>query len=98
RASPLRRRAACLRRLLLALHSPAVELVARRKVLQFHAELRVLLVQDRLYLVQRLAAEVLGLEHLLLGLLDELADVLDVGVLEAVRRADRALAVVRRRG
>ena len=54
------------------------------------------LVQDLLDLVERLAAEVLGLEHLLLGPLHQLADVLDVGVLQAVRRAHRELELVDR--
>ena len=47
-------------------------------------------------LVQRLAAEVLRLEHLGLGLLHQLADVADVRVLEAVGRAHRELELVDR--
>ena len=40
--------------------------------------------QNVLDLVERLATKVLGLEHLALGLLHQVADRLDVGVLEAV--------------
>src|SRR5213593_696177 len=58
-------------RLLLALQPPAIELVARREALELHAERQPHVVEDLLDLVQRLAAEVLGLEHLLLAPLDE---------------------------
>src|SRR5438552_3220481 len=85
-----------LRRLLLVLQAAAVELLARREVLEPHAEREPHLVEELLDLVQRLAAEVLGLEHLLLALLHQLADVLDVRVLEAVGRAHRELEVVDR--
>ena len=45
-------------------------------------------------LVQRLAAEVRRAEHLGLGLLDQVADIDDVVVLQAVGRADRQLELV----
>jgi hypothetical protein len=45
-------------------------------------------------LVQRLAAEVRGAEHLRFGLLDEVADVDDVVVLQAVGRTDRQFQLV----
>src|SRR5207244_1011185 len=70
--------------LLLALQPPAVELVARREVFELETERESHLVENLLDLVQGLAAEVLRLEHLLLGLLHQLPDVLDVGVLETV--------------
>src|SRR5438552_2886798 len=70
--------------LLLALAPPPIELVAPREAVQLHAQREAHVVQDLLDLVQRLAPEVLRLEHLLLAPLHELADVLDVGVLETV--------------
>src|SRR5262245_43497841 len=82
--------------LLLPLHPAPVELLARREILEPHPEREPHLVQELLDLVQRLPAEVLRLQHLLLGLLHELADVLDVGILQAVGRADRELEVVDR--
>src|SRR5262245_37923765 len=45
--------------------------------------------QQLLQLLERLLAEVLDLEDLVLRLRDEIADRLDAGVLEAVRRAHR---------
>ena len=50
--------------------------------------------QNLLDLVQRLAAEVRRAQHLGLGLLNEVADVDDVVVLQAVRRAHRQLELV----
>ena len=47
--------------------------------------------ENFLDLVQRLAAEVLGAEHLGFGLLHQVADGLDVGVLEAVVGTDAQL-------
>ena len=47
--------------------------------------------QDLLDLVEALAAEVLGLEHLAFGLLHQLANRADVRVLEAVVRPDGQL-------
>src|SRR5262249_51370995 len=82
--------------LTLARQATAVELVAAREVLRPHAESEPHLVQDLLDLVQRLATEVLGLEHLLLGLLDELAEITDVGVLEAVRGAHAEFQILDR--
>src|SRR5436190_14857877 len=67
-----------------------------RPVLQLHAERETHLRQDFLDLLQGLPAEVLGLQHLGLGLLHQVADGLDVGVLQAVGRADRQLQLVDR--
>src|SRR5581483_9698831 len=50
--------------------------------------------QDLLDLVQRLAAEVLGLQHLVLSLLDEFADGLDIGVIQAVVAAHGELKLL----
>src|SRR5438067_9581477 len=83
-------------RLFLALRAAPVELLPGREVLELHAERQPHLVEELLDLVERLAAEVLRLEHFLLALLHELADVLDVGVLQAVGRADRQFEVVDR--
>src|SRR3989441_226203 len=66
----------------------------RRPGVELHAEGGAHPAQDLLDLVQRLAAEVLGLEHLGLGLLHELPDGPDVGVLEAVVGADGKLHLV----
>src|SRR5450432_1027026 len=67
-----------------------------RPALELHAQRETHLGEDLLDLLQRLAAEVLRLEHLGLGLLHELADVANVGVLEAVRRAHRQLELIDR--
>src|SRR3954470_22043163 len=66
---------------------PAVDLHAQRKP---HAP------EDLFDLLERLAAEVLGLQHVLLDALHQLADERDVGVLQAVGRADRELQLVDR--
>ena len=60
-------------------------------LVDLHAEGQAHLREDLFDLVQGLAAEVLGLQHLGFGLLDELADGGDVGVLEAVVAADGEL-------
>src|SRR5215210_3189338 len=60
----------------------------------FHAERKTQLVQDLLDLLQRLLAEVLRLQHVLLGPPDEVAQGVDVGVLERVGRADREVELV----
>jgi hypothetical protein len=59
----------------------------RHETIELHAQAQAHLTKDVLDLVERLAAEVLGLEHLGFGLLNKLVDVLDVGVLKAVGRA-----------
>ena len=59
-----------------------------------HAEGQAHLRKDLLDLLERLAAEVLRLQHLGLGLLHQIADVDDVVVLQAVRRADRQFQFV----
>src|SRR4030065_454869 len=66
----------------------------RRPAVELHSEREPHRRQDLLDLVERLAAEVLGLEHLDLGLLDELADGADVRGLEAVVGAHRQLHLV----
>ncbi len=70
--------------------------VVRRPVRHFHAEVQTHAGQHLLDLVQRLAAEIRGAEHLRLGLLDEVADIDDVVVLQAVGRAHRKLEFVDR--
>src|SRR5438067_7980875 len=67
-----------------------------RPVLQLHAQAEPHLGEDFLDLLQRLAAEVLGLQHLRLRLLHQVADGLDVGVLQAIRRTHRQLQLVDR--
>src|SRR6185503_15876835 len=52
--------------------------------------------EDLFDLLERLAAEVLRLEHVLLRPLNELTDEGDVRVLEAVRRTNRELELVDR--
>src|SRR5581483_6984270 len=59
--------------------------------IRLHAELQAHAMQDFLDFVERLAAEVLGPQHVLLGLLHQFADGLDSGVLKAVIRADGKL-------
>src|SRR6185437_5588427 len=61
-----------------------------------HPQRQAHLRQDLLDLVERLAAEVLRLQHLVLALLDELADGLDIGVLQAVVRAHAQLQLLDR--
>ena len=68
--------------------------VLGRPALDVHAEVQAHGRQHFLDLVQRLAAEVRGAQHLALGLLNEVADIDDVVVLQAVRRADRKLELV----
>src|SRR6185503_12057675 len=61
------------------------------RLIDAHAEAQPHRVQDFLDLVQALAPEVLGLEHLGFGLVHQLANRADVRVLEAVVRPDREL-------
>src|SRR5208337_1481758 len=68
--------------------------VLRRPAGDFHAEVQAHLRQHFLDLVERLAAEVRRAQHLALGLLDEVADVGDVVVLEAVGGTDGQLELV----
>src|SRR3954470_3705990 len=58
----------------------------RAGLVDAHAEAQAHRVQDLLDFVQALAAEVLGLEHLGLGLLHQLANRPDIRVLQAVVR------------
>src|SRR5205814_1176886 len=67
-----------------------------RPVVELHAQGEPHLRQDLLDLLQRLAAEVLGLEHAGFRLLHQVADGLDVGVLQAVGGAQRSLELVDR--
>src|SRR5215470_20328106 len=60
-------------------------------LVEFHAKAQSHRREDFLYFVQRLAAEILGLEHLRLGLLDQFPDSADVGILQAVIGADGKL-------
>jgi len=60
----------------------------------FHAEMEPHLGKHFLDLVQRLAAEIRGSKHFAFGLLNEVADVNDVIVLEAVRGAHREFKFV----
>src|SRR6266566_9234472 len=68
--------------------------VLRRPPRHFHAEMQPHLGQHFLDLVERLAAEVRRAQHLGLGLLNEIADVDDVVVLETVGRAHAELELV----
>src|SRR5580698_4124282 len=65
-------------------------------LIDLHAKRETHLSKDFLDLVEALAAEVLGLEHLGFGLLDQLADGRDVGVLEAVVAAHGELELLNR--
>src|SRR6267378_1470793 len=56
-------------------------------LVELHAQTEAHLHQYILDLVERLPTEVLGLQHFVFALLDEFADGLDVGVLQAVVRA-----------
>src|SRR5690606_6376119 len=68
--------------------------VFRRPARHFHAEVETHRSQHFLDFVQRLAAEVRRAEHFRLRLLDQVADVDDVVVLQAVRRTDRQFEFV----
>src|SRR5262245_15102558 len=61
---------------------------------QAHAQVQAHLAEDRLDLVERLLAEVLGLEQLRLAALDEIGDGPDVGGLQTVRGAHGQLELV----
>src|SRR5690348_6002806 len=60
-------------------------------LIELHAQRKPHLDENVLDLVKRLAAEVFGLEHFVFALLHELANGLDIRVLEAVVGADRKL-------
>src|SRR4029453_265790 len=80
------------RALLPVLPSPVSLLLRRcRRLIDPHAEAQPHRVQDFLDLVQALPAEVLGLQHLALGLLNQLTNRPDVRVLQAVVGPDREL-------
>src|SRR5918994_3713906 len=68
--------------------------VLRRPARHVHAEVQAHGGENFLDLVERLSAEVRGAEHFRLGLLDEVADIDDVVVLQAVRRTNRELELV----
>src|SRR5688572_11086168 len=65
-----------------------------RWLIKAHPEAETHAVQDLLDLVERLAAEVLRLEHLGFGLLHQLANSPDVRVLQAVVRPHRQLQLL----
>src|SRR5438105_9546941 len=65
-----------------------------RPVLQLHAQGETHFGEYLLDFLQGFPAEVLGLEHLGFGLLHQVTDGLDVGVLQAVGGADRELELV----
>src|SRR5690606_15715708 len=62
--------------------------ILRRPVRDFHTQMKAHLREHFLDLVQRLAAEVRSAEHLALRLLNEVADINDIVVLEAVGGTD----------
>src|SRR2546423_11910337 len=68
----------------------------RRPVLELHAESQPARGQNFLDLVQRFPAQIGRLEKLGLGALDQVADVVDVFRLKAIRRAYRELEIVHR--
>src|ERR1700730_16219118 len=70
--------------------------IRRGPVLQLHPQRQSARGQHFLDLVERLAAEIGGLEQLRLGALDQVADVIDVLRLETIGRAHRELEVVDR--
>src|SRR5580658_2228070 len=65
-----------------------------RPVVDLHSEREPHVRKDFLDLFEALAAEVLGLQHVLLGALNQLADEGDVGVLQAVGGSNRELELV----
>src|SRR5690606_37144335 len=67
-----------------------------RPVLEHHAEGQAARGKDFLDFVERLATQVGGLEQLVLGALDQVADVVDVFGLQAVGRTHGQLEVVDR--
>src|SRR6185436_19910936 len=74
------------------LRLPALEEL--RPVVDLHPERETHVGEDLLDLLEGLATEVLGLEHVLLAALHQLADERDVRVLQAVRRADGELELL----
>src|SRR5580693_4754312 len=74
--------------------APFTLLVLRRGLVQPHAQAEAHGCQDLLDLVERLAAEVLGLEHLPFSLLHELANRPDVRVLQTVVGPDGELELL----
>src|ERR671914_8312 len=69
-------------------------LMRSSRLVEAHAEAQTHALEDFLDLVERLAAEVLRLQHLGLGLLHQLANRPDVRVLQAVVGADRELQLL----
>jgi hypothetical protein len=63
-------------------------------LLELHSEVQALTLQELGDLGQRLLADVLDLEQVLLGELDQILEGPDVGVLERVERADGETEVV----
>jgi len=56
-------------------------------MIDLHSQFQPHLTKNFLDLVERLVAEILRLQHLLFGLLDQFTNVFDIGVLKAVLRA-----------
>ena len=63
-------------------------------MIDFHAQLEPHFLENLFDLVERFVTEVFGSKHLLLALLNQLADIFDIGVLQAVLRAHRKLELV----
>src|SRR5690349_23327211 len=68
--------------------------ILRRPAWHFHAEMQTHLYQHFLDLVKRLAAKIRRAQHLRLGLLNEIADVDDVVVLQAIGGTYREFELV----
>jgi hypothetical protein len=68
--------------------------VLRRPVGHFHAKMETHLGENFLDLVERLAAEIRGPQHFRFGLLNEIANIHDIVVLQAVCRPDRQFQLV----
>jgi hypothetical protein len=66
----------------------------RRPIVQLHPQLEVEIGEEVFDLLERFATKVFGLEHLRLGLLHKVTNVLDVGVLKTVLRADRQFKLI----
>ena len=64
------------------------------QIRHFHAEVQAHCRQNFLDLVQRLATEVRRAKHLRFRLLDQVADIDDVVVLQAVGRTNRQLELI----
>src|SRR3989442_9901243 len=77
-----------------ALRSGSLDLLSELVLRNVHPEVKAHARQDVRDLLERLPAEVPVLEHLPFGLRDEVADGLDVGRLQAIRRPHRKLQLL----